>query len=288
MPPLKWRPYLGASQSRASASGKDRPPLGYNLILTGLSDIGRVRKRNEDSLFLAPDIGVAGVADGMGGHPGGDVASRIAADYAVDRLRALLPECGAPPPDGIVQALRGAMAQTVLGAHQAVRTEGARVPDLYGMGTTLTCLAVDRKSGTCAIGHVGDSRVYRLRGGELTQLTRDDTWVQKRLDAEELTPAQARRHPFGHILTQCLGLDEAPEPQVLTDRVANGDVYLLCTDGLIGMLTDQDLGAVLRESGGNPDRTAALELAAGTLVTLAKERGGFDNITVVLAGIRPD
>jgi protein phosphatase len=252
--------------------------LGHKLTFTGLSDIGRVRKRNEDSLSLQPDLGVAVVADGMGGHPGGDVASRIAADTAARRLRALLPTGGTQ--EDTAEVLRSAMAQSVLGAHHAVRTEGVREPALDGMGTTLTAMAIDTRSGKYAIGHVGDSRAYRFRDGTLVQLTRDDTWVQRRVEAEELTPDQARRHPFGHILTQCVGLEDAPEPQVLTGVVQAGDIYVLCTDGLVGMLDDADLRRLLEAS----VRDGA-EAAASAMVSLAKERGGFDNITVVVAQV---
>ncbi len=278
MPPVHKRLYLGASPTRTYASSNDQSPLGHQLTFTGLSDIGRVRKRNEDSLSLQPDLGVAVVADGMGGHPGGDVASRIAADTAARRLRALLPRGGAQ--EDTTEALRTAMAQSVLGAHHAVRTEGVREPTLDGMGTTLTAMAIDPSSGRYAIGHVGDSRAYRFRDGALVQLTRDDTWVQRRVEADELTPDQARRHPFGHILTQCVGLEDAPEPQVLTGLVAPGDVYLLCTDGLVGMLEDADLKRILEARS-----SEGAEAVASALVTLAKERGGFDNITVVVTEV---
>ncbi len=281
MPPVHRKLYLGASPTRASAPSTDHPPLGHHLTFAGLSDIGRVRKRNEDSLSLQPDLGVAVVADGMGGHPGGDVASRIAADTATRRLRALLPLTADASPEDRTEALRSAMAQSVLGAHHAVRTEGAREPTLDGMGTTLTALAVDVDSGRYAIGHVGDSRAYRFRAGALLQLTRDDTWVQRRVEAEELTPDQARHHPFGHILTQCVGLEDDPEPQVLLGQVENGDLYVLCTDGLMGMLDENDLARELTLHTGDP------EGAAAALVGLAKERGGFDNITVVIAEVAP-
>ncbi len=281
MPPVHRKLYLGASPTRASAPSRDHPPLGHYLTFAGLSDIGRVRKRNEDSLSVLPDLGVAVVADGMGGHPGGDVASRIAADIASRRLRALLPVGADAPPQDRAEALRSAMAQSVMGAHHAVRAEGERQPGLEGMGTTLTALAVDAESGRYAIGHVGDSRAYRFRDGGLSQLTRDDTWVQRRVEAAELTPDQARRHPFGHILTQCVGLEEDPEPQVLLGQVTDGDLYVLCTDGLMGMLEEDDLARVLAGHTGDP------EGAVGELVALARERGGFDNITVIVAEVSP-
>jgi PPM family protein phosphatase len=254
--------------------------LSYHVTLTGVSDIGRIRKRNEDSLSLLPALGVALVADGMGGHPGGDVASRVAVDtarHSLDRLLRTWDPDSALDPGIIASRLGRAMAESVLLAHEAVRAEGDRVPELSGMGTTFTALAIDAATGAFGVGHVGDSRAYLFREGLLTQLTHDDTWVQQRVDSAQLTLDQARRHPFGHILTQCLGLEESPEPHVVTGRVVSGDAYLLCTDGLVGMVDDDDVTAMLRRH--VPDG----EAAARGLVDAAKERGGFDNITVALA-----
>jgi len=243
------------------------------LTLAGSSDIGRVRRRNEDSLALAPELGIAVVADGMGGHPGGDVASRTAAERALEGLR------GA----GTRGSIELAMSETVLAAHAAVLDHGAREIGLAGMGTTLTALFADVGTGAWCVGHVGDSRAYLLRRGVLRQLTRDDTWVQQKVDAEELTPAQARRHPCGHILTQCLGSDAPPRVQVLTGSLEPGDLFLLCSDGLVGMLADEELAATLRAHAGPPE--ADVEGAARTLVASALERGGHDNVTVALVSV---
>lgn len=257
--------------------------MGFHLTVSGISDIGLVRNRNEDSLSLLPELGAAVLADGMGGHPGGHVASRIAAETAAAHLRHLLPIEHPVEPDAVSAQLGQAMSEAIMWAHGAVRSEGARDPVLDGMGTTLSAFAVDPETGIFAIGHVGDSRVYRYRGGELRQLTRDDTWVQQRVDAHELTPEQARRHPFGHMLTQCVGLAEPPVPQIVVGRVEPGDVYLLCTDGLTGMLDDELLQQVLdgatndHAPGGKP-----AERALDRLVESAKEAGGHDNITAVL------
>jgi len=240
------------------------------LTLAGKSDVGRVRRRNEDSFRLAPELGIAVVADGMGGHPGGDVASRIAAERALERLR----EPRAPG------SMERAMSDVVLSAHAAVRDRGASEPALSGMGTTLTAFLADVVEEAWCIGHVGDSRAYLLRGGAFCQLTRDDTWVQRKVDADELTPAQARHHPFGHILTQCLGSDAPPVVQVLTGSLEAGDLFLLCSDGLVGMLDDEMLYEILLAHTRDP--AADVESAARSLVTSARERGGFDNITVAL------
>jgi len=164
-----------------------------------------------------------------------------------------------------------------MAAHIAIQARGEAEPALAGMGTTVTAMAIDALSGNFGIGHVGDSRAYRLREGELLQLTRDDTWVQERVEHEDLTPEQAKRHPFGHLLTQCVGLDDAPEPHVVTGQVQAGDLYLLCSDGLVGMLEDEALVDLLREGSGEGPRTIAQRL-----VDAANKNGGLDNITAAL------
>ena len=243
-----------------------------------------MRTRNEDSLSLVPELGVAVVADGMGGHPGGDVASRIAAETAAEALREEL-GAGASEHHDVATRLAVAMRRSVIRAHQEIRAEGARAPDLDGMGTTITALVVDPEADVYVLGHVGDSRAYRFRGGKLTQLTRDDTWVQERVDAQMLTEEQARRHPFAHLLTQCRGLDETPTPHILQGSVQVGDAFLLCTDGLVGMVEDEELEQILlRELGENGDGPAG-EPALQALLDAANAAGGHDNITAVLLTI---
>lgn len=262
--------------------------MSYRVTLSGVSDIGRVRKRNEDSMSLVPSLGIAVIADGMGGHPGGDVASRVAAAAVASSLERHLTS-GTPgdgghstEPHGIAAGMDRAMVQSVLSAHQAVRAEGEGKPELAGMGTTLTALVVDPASGMLTLGHVGDSRAYRLRAGSLARLTTDDTWVQSEVDAARLTPEQARGHPFGHVLTQCLGLEDEPYPHVLTARAEVGDVYMLCTDGLAGLMDDADILTTLLGELSAADDAGRAEAAARTLVQEAKERGGYDNVTVVI------
>lgn len=227
------------------------------------------------------------VADGMGGHPGGHVASKIAAETAAGVLQEELGDGLGEAPDPSVR-LGEAMLRSVLRAHEAIRTEGTREPELDGMGTTITALALDSESDAFVLGHVGDSRAYRFRKGKLTQLTRDDTWVQERVDAQQMSTEQARRHPFSHLLTQCLGLEDEPVPHISHGSVEVGDVYLLCTDGLVGMLDDPQLMEILeREMGGNvaPTGGEQNEPVLRALVDAANEAGGYDNITAVLITI---
>lgn len=256
--------------------------MPFKLTIAGLSDLGRVRRRNEDSLGLAPECGVAVVADGMGGHPGGDVASGLAAATALDRLRLI---SAAQDSETSTLPLVDAMSGMVLEAHEAVLARGTTDPELSGMGTTLTAILADARHGRWSIGHVGDSRAYLLRHGSFRQLTRDDTWVQARVEESLLTPDQARRHPFGHILTQCLGLEDAPSPQILEGELQAGDLFLLCTDGLTGLLEDEVLADALRAhapKGAGADDIAA---AARSLITMANGRGGRDNITAALIAV---
>ncbi len=249
-----------------------------------MTDVGKTRTRNEDSWSSVPGLGVAVVADGMGGHPGGDVASRIAADTAAGVLGEELggePGPGQSSPD----LLSAAMRRSVLRAHEGIRARAEQEPELDGMGTTLTAMALDPASDLFVLGNVGDSRAYRFRAGELTRLTRDDTWVQERIDAKQLTAEQARRHPFAHLLTQCLGLEDAPKPRITQGTVLAGDAYLLCTDGLVGMIDDIRLAEILTDKLGRGSGGAASERALKALLAAANAAGGYDNITAVLVTI---
>jgi len=247
----------------------------------GLTDVGRTRTRNEDS-WSSASRGIAVVADGMGGHPGGDVASRIAAETAARILGDEIGGAGAG--EGRAERLSAAMHRSVLSAHEAIRARGEAEAELDGMGTTLTAIAVDPDSDLFVLGNVGDSRGYRYRAGELTRLTKDDTWVQERIDARQLTPEQARRHPFAHLLTQCLGLEDAPKPRVTQGSVEPGDAYLLCTDGLVGMIEEARLAEILRERLRVSSKTSTEETLRA-LIDAANDAGGYDNITAVLVTI---
>ena len=271
--------YLALTLSPSEAT--QVPFVTLTLTFTGLTDVGRVRARNEDHLVLLADQGVAVVTDGMGGHPGGDVASRIAAQCVARRLAELF-ENQASEEHGILSVLGHAMAESVLDAHALVQLEATRRPELARMGTTVTALALDQNEGVYAIGHVGDSRAYLLRDGELRQLTRDDTWVQQRVDEGDFTVEQGRRHPFGHLLTQCVGLDEPPVPQIIVGTALPGDAYLLCTDGLTGVLDLPELERLLQEGLVGDAAEATPEAVVRVLLDQAKERGTTDNITAAL------
>lgn len=233
------------------------------FTFAGHTDVGRVRTRNEDALLQQPLRGLAAVADGMGGHAAGDVASRIAVDVLDDRTR----DMGSDPGTTLADAVRE--------AHEAILRAARADPELEGMGTTLTALWA--REERCIIAHAGDSRAYRRRDDALEQLTRDQTWVQEQVDAGALSEERARTHPFSSILTGALGIaDQELEVQLLEPDCQPGDTFLLCSDGLTARLTDREILAVLQA---HPDD---LDAAAHALVDAANEAGGPDNITVAL------
>jgi PPM family protein phosphatase len=233
----------------------------------GRTDTGLVRARNEDAMLQRPERGLFAVADGMGGHAGGDIASRIAVDILDERTATVARDVAAE----LEAALRA--------GHEAILKAAAADSALTGMGTTLTALSLGGDNGRCVIAHVGDSRAYRYHGGTLEQLTRDQTWVQEQIDAGLLSPRQARRHPYSAMLTGALGIAEVElEVETVELEPRPGEVYLLCTDGLVARLEDEDLTRILSESDD-------LDAAAQALIDAANAAGGPDNITVALVRI---
>jgi len=249
------------------------------IFLARRSDVGSVRTRNEDTVRLHRNPDLVVVADGMGGHPGGDVASAVAAERAEEWLRTrwpLDPAAQDLSEERGEKAWTSLLAEAVEEAHRAVRRRGHGQPELQGMGTTLTALALDEGASRWALGHVGDSRAYLLRDGSLSRLTRDDTWVQEQIDAGRLEPDEAWRHPSGHVLTQAVGLDPGPEPSSATGSLHPGDRFLLASDGLTDMVSEARIRRLLSREG-------SLEEVARQLLEAALEAGGEDNVTLGLA-----
>ncbi|GAA4241638.1 protein phosphatase 2C domain-containing protein [Actinomadura meridiana] len=222
------------------------------------SDVGMRRKVNEDSALAGPRL--LAVADGMGGHPHGDVASRT----AITILSGL-----GPGGD-----LAGAVTEIADRLDALARHE----PDLMGMGTTLTVMAWD--GGGFAVAHIGDSRAYLLRTGDLFQLTRDHTMVQSLVDGGQLTRAEADRHPKGSMLVKALQTGTRSEPDVFRHDALPGDRYLLCSDGVSGFLPPDAIREALAGA-------ARPEDAVTRLIGLANGTGGLDNITCVVADVVP-
>ncbi len=236
------------------------------------TDVGRTPAINEDCAFVDTDLGLLMVADGMGGHAAGEVASAIAVDVITSFLReALSNEDGKPEPVGI----RSLLFQTIARANRAIQVQAAADSALTGMGTTIV-LALSR-GGLLHIAHVGDSRAYLMRAGALRQLTRDHSVVAEMIRAGEITPKQARVHRLRNILSSCLGGEDVPQVDVQAVPWGNGDYLLLCSDGLNNMVEDRDIEKMLASCG------ADLEHACEALVKAANSKGGTDNISVILA-----
>jgi protein phosphatase len=222
------------------------------------TDTGRQRNANEDSLFTRPPLFV--VADGMGGAQAGEVASKTAAE-SFDRE---LPQA---PPE---QVLR----ETIEAANRAIHERAQGDPELAGMGTTVTAAIVDLQSEEVAIGHVGDSRAYRLRGSKFERLTRDHSLVEEMRRKGQLTAEQAEDHPQRSIITRALGPEPEVEVDLQTVPAQAGDVFLICSDGLTTMLGDEQIGQILL-------RATSMGAAVRALVDEANRAGGRDNITVI-------
>jgi protein phosphatase len=230
-----------------------------DIRAAGRTDIGRKRQNNEDSLLVDDRLGLYVVADGIGGQSGGEVASRMAVESLRDRVKG--------GEGGSTALVAGFQA-----ANNGILTAARATPALESMGTTMTALLVERD--TVQVAHVGDSRAYLLRDGQLEQLTDDHGLVAEQVRAGLVTPDQARRSPYRHIITRALGMGTALQVDVRSVQVRRGDLFLLCTDGLTEMVGDEMLAGIL--SGRRPDE------AADQLVAAANANGGVDNITVVV------
>jgi PPM family protein phosphatase len=224
------------------------------------TDTGRRRRANEDAYVFRPPL--FAVADGMGGARAGEVAAQLAA--------AALEEAGTETKgeDGIVAVIEE--------ANRRIWERAVTDPATSGMGTTVTAALVDETAGQVAIGHVGDSRAYLLRGGALEQLTTDHSLVAELVQSGVLTPEEAERHPQRSAITRALGTEPSVRVETFTVAAEAGDLFLLCSDGLSAMLDDDEVAAAIEGTGGEPTDAGA------ALVAAANEHGGEDNITVVL------
>lgn len=260
----------GGAADRAAAQVV--PP---RLQIVGVTDVGRLRDRNEDAIDWDASLGVAMLADGMGGKQAGDVASRTALQSIKDDLRRALADVSRHGDRAHTREARGALVvELVRRANQGVRKSASRDNRLNGMGTTLVMVLAG--PGFLTAAHVGDSRLYLHRRGELRRLTEDHSMVQELVQRGQLDSVQAARSRHRNVITRALGKSQDVAVDVAHHPFAPGDVFLLCSDGLTNMLSDAEIGAALAA---HPD---SLDAAARNTVRLANERGGRDNISVVL------
>jgi PPM family protein phosphatase len=240
-------------------------------IAVGAStDVGMVRSGNEDNFFAEADErrGVFVVADGMGGHAAGEVASEMSVQIIARHLLPMtsVKQEGAP----------GLVGKAMQDANRAVYDRMLAETDKQGMGTTASVMFLSDHG--YLIGQIGDSRVYLLRDGALIQITKDHSYVQEQVDAGLLTPEQARYHPYSNVITRCIGASDEVEADIYSGQAKVGDVFLLCSDGLTGMVDDRRLQQLLLARSG-PGRIV------DSLIAEANGRGGLDNITAVVVQV---
>lgn len=235
------------------------------------TDTGIVRSGNEDNYLMLSDRGVFIVADGMGGHAAGEVASEMAVRLISKELGSLR---------GLNDEQAGdRMRKAIIQANHAIFERTLTEHDKRGMGTTTTAMIL--LPHRFLIGQVGDSRAYLLRNGHFFQVTKDHSYVQEQVDLGLLTPEQARVHPYSNVITRCIGANAEVVPDLYFGSLRPGDVVLLASDGLTGMLEDDQLVQILK-SGEGPQQWV------DEMVSEANQRGGLDNITVIVIRIEPE
>lgn len=260
------------------------------------TDVGNWREKNEDSFLVKEDLGLFAVADGMGGHVGGGLASQLCLKGLEESMRRLVRERTAEDPEStqrqplfqrLSRAFKGPpqprdareviLRKSMEDANQTVYQYARANPKYKGMGTTLTSLWIDPADDTSLytyIANLGDSRTYLVREGELHLVTQDHSWVQEQVREGRLSSVEAEAHYLKNVVTRCVGLDEHVDVDVFQNELREKDRYLLCSDGLTNMLRPEEMNEAL--AGEN------LDAVADDLVERAKIAGGMDNITVVL------
>ena len=235
-------------------------------LFAGLSDKGVVRSANQDAYYIDPDGRFFIVADGMGGHAGGEEASRIAIEIA----HTYLSQHWESEPD-----TKNLLIQALIASNDAIIADQEQNVQRSDMGTTVVLILFRDDLAWSA--HVGDSRLYRLRGDKLDAITEDDTWVARAMKLGQLNAEEAKTHPLRHVLSHCLGRRDLRQINIQTQDITSGDRILLCSDGLTEEVPHDEIATHLQ--------AGAIEDAAQALVDAAKDHGGSDNITVIIAAI---
>lgn len=253
--------------------------IRLRAVAAGISDVGLQRDHNEDSLVIVGKDGPFVVADGMGGHRAGDVASRLATEAIAEHFQSRADQ-GTGDRELRNSDDENRLVASIRTANRRILERSLRSKDLQGMGTTVVCALFVPDSNRMIIAHVGDSRAYRLRGGFLTQMTRDHSLFNDYLMAMPDLSEEQRSELPKNVITRALGMQDDIPVDLQTDEVRSGDVYVLCSDGLSGMVEDDDIVAALADP-------TDLELACRLLVRRANENGGEDNVTALLVRVEP-
>jgi len=258
-------------------------PATSALAIANLSHPGMVRPHNEDSIFGDADTGLVVLADGMGGYNAGEVASGIAVKVVSGGLTAELSSGRELSKVDVQSGLTHAallLQQQIAAANKGIYEAAQTRPECAGMGTTI--VAAVFHGNRVSIGHIGDSRCYRLRGEKFEQLTHDHSLLQEQIDAGQLTPEQAKYSLNKNLVTRALGIEAIVPPDITEYRLEADDIYLLCSDGLTDMVEPDVLHTMLGRGRANLAKVAA------DLVDLANENGGRDNISVILVHVPAD
>jgi protein phosphatase len=263
-------------------SARPIAPARWRTDAAAHSDVGRVRKENQDAYGVFPDLGFYVVADGLGGHRAGDVASRMAVDAVRDTLAGMDDDDLTPvtDPHGSTSIGGRRLVIAVEEANRCIR-DASRDPAHAGMGSTVAAVLFDQRYDVVAVCHVGDSRVFRVRNGVIEQLTEDHTVVQQWVREGRMAAADAQISPHRHMITQALGTQELVRPGLRLERPEPGDVFVLTSDGVHDLVQADEIGRVVREASGDLTRTCV------RLVELANDRGGRDNSTAVAVRCDP-
>jgi len=254
--------------------------LSRTLEIAAATHTGMVRSHNEDTIGSDPAIGLAVLADGMGGYNAGEVASGIAVALVTKQTRELLSRMGAARPEVADRRQIAAeiLTDAIAHANNSIFHAASSQPQYSGMGTTLVVALL--ADNFINVAHVGDSRMYRLRGDDLVQLTRDHSLLQEQIDSGMITREMARRSQNKNLVTRAVGIEPAVDPEINSFEIREGDTYLLCSDGLNDMVEDDDIHLTLTSLQAN------LPLAANQLVQMANDNGGRDNVSVILVQVR--
>src|SRR4051812_40192531 len=246
----------------------------------GMTDTGLLREHNEDSLLLMPEYGIVAVADGMGGHRSGDVASQLAISTLSDFFSVVVGHDGTWPfpADPNLSEEENYVVTGLRLANRRIFDRSLRTMADFGMGTTIVAAMFTRTADKVAVGHVGDSRCYRIRGSEILQMTRDHSLIS---DARHMAPWMTAEEVSllpPNVITRALGIREDVIVAIATEEARAGDVYLLCSDGLSGLVSDEQIHEIVT-------RAATLDEGCKVLIDRANFFGGTDNITAILARV---